>query len=211
MAEGLLDIVIRTLWIAGAALLISAAFSIPISLTIGLRKFRGRETLISIFNSLTGMPTVALGLFLYLLFSNRGPLGLLDLLYTPGAIIIGQAILILPIFVSILTNAIESVDPQLRDLAKTLGASESQASMAVLKEAKKGGVLAAVSAFNRGIAELGVALMIGGNLAGVTRVMTTQISLGISRGEIDMAINLGLVLIAIVFVLTLISNRLRRD
>ncbi len=211
MAEQLLDIVIRTLWISAGALLISAAFSIPVSLVIGLRRFRGRETLISIFNSLIGMPTVALGLFLYLLFSNRGPLGFLDLLYTPGAIIIGEAILIIPIFVSLLTSAIESVDPQLRDLARTLGASERQSAMAVLREARKGGILAAVSSFNRAIAELGVALMIGGNLASVTRVMTTQISLGISRGEIDMSINLGIALIAIVFVLTLISNRLRRE
>ncbi len=211
MSEQLLDIVLRTLWISGGALLIAAAFSIPISLAIGLHRFRGRGTLISIFNALIGLPTVALGLFLYLIFSHRGPLGFFELLYTPSAIIIGEAVLVIPIFVSLLTSAIEAVDPQLRDLAKTLGASERQAAIAVLKEARKGGILAAVSSFNRAIAELGVALMIGGNLAGVTRVMTTQISLGISRGEIDMSIQLGIVLIAIVFVLTVVANRLRRD
>jgi len=211
MSEQLLDVVLRTLYISGTALLLSALASLPIALTLGMRMFRGRETLISIFNSLLGIPTVALGLFLYMVFSNRGPLGFLDILYTPSAIIIGEAILIIPIFVSQLTSAIEAVDPQIKDLAKTLGASGRQTSFAVLKEARKGGILAAVSSFNRAVAELGVALMLGGNLLGVTRVMTTQISLGISRGEIMLSIETALVLLAIVFALTVIANRLRRD
>lgn len=158
-----------------------------------------------------GIPTVALGLILYLIFSNRGPLGFADLLYTPTAIIVGQAILITPIFISVLTNAIESVDPMIRDLAKTLGASERQTSLAILKEAKKGAILATVSSFNRAISELGVALMVGGNLLGVTRVMTTQIALGISRGEFILSLETTVVLLVIAFTLTLITNRLRRD
>lgn len=211
MSEQLLSIVLRSLWISGMALLLSALWSLPISLILGLRRFRGRETIISIFNSLLGIPTVALGLILYLIFSNRGPLGFADLLYTPTAIIVGQAILITPIFISVLTNAIESVDPMIRDLAKTLGASERQTSLAILKEAKKGAILATVSSFNRAISELGVALMVGGNLLGVTRVMTTQIALGISRGEFILSLETTVVLLVIAFTLTLITNRLRRD
>jgi tungstate transport system permease protein len=211
MSEQLLTIVLRSLWISGTALLLSALWSLPISFILGLRRFRGRETLISIFNALMGVPTVALGLILYLLFSNRGPLGFASLLYTPWAIIIGQAILITPLFISVLTSAIESVDPQIKDLAKTLGASGHQTSLAVLKEAKKGAILAAVSSFNRAVSELGVALMVGGNLLGATRVMTTQISLGVARGELLLSLEVTAVLLAITLTMTLIANRLRRD
>jgi len=211
MSEQLLDIVLRSIWISGTALLLSVLWSLPIALTLGLKKFRGRGTLISFFNAMLGIPTVALGLFLYMIFSHGGALGIFSLLYTPTAIMIGQAVLITPILVSLLTNAIESVDPEIRDLARTLGASERQASLAVLKEARKGGILAGVSAFNRAIAELGVALMLGGNILGLTRVLTTQIALGVNRGEIMLSIEATLVLLIIVFTLTIISNRFRRD
>ncbi|MGQ9788773.1 MAG: ABC transporter permease [Candidatus Hadarchaeaceae archaeon] len=211
MSEQLLSIVLRSLGISGMALLLSALWSLPISFILGLHKFRGRETIISIFNSFLGIPTVALGLILYLTFSNRGPLGFANLLYTPTAIMIGQAILITPIFISVLINAIESVDPLIRDLAKTLGASERQTSLTILKEAKKGTILAMVSSFNRAISELGIAMMLGGNLLGITRTMTTQIALGISRGELMLSLETTVVLLAIAFSLTLIANRLRRD
>ena len=211
MSEQLLDIVLRSLWISGTALLLSLAWSLPMALAIGLRKFQGRETLISFFNAMLGIPTVALGILLWLLLSHRGPAGFLGILYTPAAIILGQAILLTPIIVSLVIGAIEAVDPQIRDLARTLGASDRQAALAVLREARKGAVLAGVSAFNRGVSELGIALMLGGNIAGFTRVMTTQIALGVERGEILLSIELTVVLLAIVFVLTLIANRFRRD
>jgi tungstate transport system permease protein len=211
MSDQLLDIVIRSLWISGTALLLSLTWSIPISLTLGLKKFRGRQTAISIFNSLLAVPTVSLGLILYLIFSKAGPLGFLGILYTPTAIIIGQALLITPIVVSLMTSAIEAVDPRIRDLARTLGASERQASLAVLNEARKGSILAGVAAFNRAVAELGIALMVGGNLAGLTRVMTTEIALGINIGETILSIQLTVVLLCIVFGLTFFANLLRRE
>jgi tungstate transport system permease protein len=210
MSEQLFEIVLRSLWISGMALILSISWSLPIALALGLRRFRGRGTLISFFNAMLGIPTVALGLFLFMLLSNRGPLGFLSLLYTPSAIMLGQAILITPIIVSLLTSTIESVNPQIRDLARTLGASDRQASVAVLREAKVGGILAGIAAFNRAVAELGVALMLGGNLAGFTRVMTTQISLGIARGEILLSIQTTVVLLIIVFVLTYITNLVGR-
>ncbi|KUO39400.1 MAG: hypothetical protein APZ16_03395 [Candidatus Hadarchaeum yellowstonense] len=211
MSEQLLDIVLRSLWISGTALLLSLLWSLPLALILGLRRFRGRNTIISFFNAMLGVPTVALGLFLYLLFSRRGALGAFSLLYTPTAIMIGQAILITPILISLLTSAIEAVDPRIRDLARTLGASERQASLTILREARKGSILAGVSAFNRAIAELGIALMLGGNIEGLTRVMTTQIALGVNRGEIILSLEATLVLLAIVFTLTLIANRFRGD
>lgn len=207
----LLDIVIRSLLISGTALLISLLWSIPIALRLGLRRFRGRGTLISFFNAMLGIPTVALGLILYLILSRGGPLGILGLLYTPTAIIIGQAILITPIIVSLLTSAIEAVAPEIMDLARTLGASERQASLAVLGEARKGSILAGVVAFNRAVAELGIALMLGGNIAGLTRVMSTEIQRTTAAGEMLLSIQLAAVLLAIVFALTFLMNLLRRD
>lgn len=207
----LLNIVIRSLLISGTALLLSLLWSIPIALTLGLRRFRGRGTLISFFNAMLGIPTVALGLILYLILSRGGPLGILGLLYTPTAIIIGQAILITPIIVSLLTSAIEVVGPEIMDLARTLGASERQASLAVLGEARKGSILAGVAAFNRAVSELGIALMLGGNIAGWTRVMTTEIQRATAAGEMLLSIQLAAVLLVIVFALTFLINLLRRD
>ena len=207
----LLDIVIRSLLISGTALLLSLLWSIPLALTLGLRRFRGRRTLISFFNAMLGIPTVALGLILYLILSRGGPLGILGLLYTPTAIIIGQAILITPIIVSLLTSAIEAVGPEIMDLARTLGASERQASLAVLGEARKGSILAGVAAFNRAVSELGIALMLGGNIAGWTRVMTTEIQRTTAAGEMLLSIQLAAVLLVIVFAMTFLINLLRRD
>jgi tungstate transport system permease protein len=150
-------------------------------------------------------------LILYLIFSKAGALGFFGILYTPTAIIIGQALLITPILVSLLTSAIEAVDPQIKDLAKTLGASKRQVSLTVLREARKGGILAGVTAFNRAIAELGIALMVGGNIAGLTRVMSTEIALGIQTGEVVLSVQLTAVLLSIVFGLTFLANLMRRD
>jgi len=186
-------------------------WSIPIALGLSMREFRGKRVVKSIFTALIGMPTVALGLILYILFSNSGPLGPFQLLYSPSGIIIGQAVLITPLIVSFTVSALESVDPEIKDLARTLGASEGQSSLAVLGEAKKGATLAVVAAFNRAIAELGVAMIIGGNIYGYTQVLTTAISTEVTMGHTVLCIEMTAVLLAIVFSLTLLINLLRRD
>lgn len=207
----LVEIVARSLWISGTATLFAVLWSLPIAITLGLRKFRGRRVVRSVFQSLMGIPTVAIGLILYLLFSRGGALGFLDVLYTPAAIVIGQAILVTPVVVSLIASAIESIDPQIRDLAKTLGASERQASLAVVGEAKKGTLLAIVAAFNRAVSELGIALMVGGNIVGLTQVMTTRIQLEVARGEMLLSLQLTAILLLIVFALTFMINLLRKD
>jgi tungstate transport system permease protein len=207
----LLDIVLRSIWISGTATLLAVLFGLPLALLIGLRDFWGKRVLRAIFNTLLGIPTVALGLILFILFSRGGPFGPLGLLYTPWAMIIGQAILIAPIVISFMASALESVDPEIKDLARTLGANERQTSLAILSEAKRGVVLSIVAAFNRAISELGVAMMVGGNIYGYTRVITTTIALEAARGEIKLCIELTIILMAIVFGLTLFVNVLRRD
>jgi len=186
-------------------------WSLPIALGLSMRDFRGKRVVKSVFTALMGMPTVALGLILYLIFSNSGPLGPLHLLFSPTGIIIGEAFLITPIIVSFTFSALESVDPEIKDLARTLGASERQASLAVMSEAKKGTTLSIVAAFNRAIAELGVALMVGGNIRGYTQVLTTAISKEVAMGEIALCLEMTVVLLVIVFSLTMLINLLRRD
>lgn len=197
----LYGIVSRTIIFSGTAIILAALWGTPIAMLISLGNFRGKTIIKSFFNSLIGIPTVVLGLVLFLVLSNGGPLGFLGLLYTPAAIILGEAILVTPILISIMVNAIEAVDPDILSLAKTLGASESQASIAVLKEALNGVLLSNLASFNRAIAELGVALLVGGNIAGLTDVLTTAISRYIARGELDFAIALGIILMAIVFLI----------
>jgi tungstate transport system permease protein len=199
----LYGIVYRSLLFSGVAIVLATLWGTPIAMVISLKEFRGKGLVKTFFNSLIGIPTVVLGLVLFLAFSNGGPFGFLGLLYTPGGIIIGEAILVTPIIVSIATSAIEAVDPEIMTLAKTLGASESQASIAVLKEAVNGVLLSNVASFNRAIAELGVALLVGGNIAGLTDVLTTAISRYTARAEISYAIALGILLMVLVFLINL--------
>ncbi|MFQ5818949.1 MAG: ABC transporter permease [Candidatus Heimdallarchaeota archaeon] len=206
----IIEITVRSILVSGIAMLIAASWGAPLGLYIGIKEFPGKTLVKGFFNAMLGIPTVALGLILYLLFSRAGPLGAFHLLYTPYAIMIGQAILITPLMVSFITTAIEAVDPAIADLAKTLGASETQASLAVLKEGFSGVFLALVASFNRGIAELGVALMLGGNIRGVTRVLTTSIALQTTRGEIVLGVALAIILLFIVLVISITINILQR-
>ena len=179
-------------------------------MAIGMKTFPGKELVKGVFNALLGIPTVALGLILYLLLSRSGPLGFLHILFPPQAIMIGQAILITPIIVSLTTSAVESVDPEIKDLAKTLGASDVEASVAVLRESMGGVVLAIIASFNRAVAELGVALAVGGNIRGFTQVLTTTTALEITKGKIEYGITLTIILLAIVFAITILTNLLQR-
>lgn len=204
------NVALRSLLISGAATLIAVLWGTPASILIGLKEFRGKLLIKSFFNTMIGIPTVALGLILYLVFSRAGPLGFLHLLYTPSGIIIGEAILVTPIVISFVTSAIEAVDLQILNLAKTLGASDSQASVAVIREASNGIFLAGTACFNRAIAELGVALVVGGNIVDLTEVLTTSISRQTQIGNLDVGIALSIILMVIVFGITLTLSLLRR-
>jgi tungstate transport system permease protein len=205
-----IEITARSVLVSGSATLLSVLWGIPIATALGLYRFQGRFVLKGMFNALLGVPTVTLGLILYLFLSKSGPLGFMSILYDPLGIIFGQAILVTPIVVSFIASAIESVDPEIKDLAKTLGASEFDASMAVLKESLSGVVLAITASFNRAIAELGVALMVGGNISGRTSVLTTTIALETNKGNIALGIALAIILLLIVSTLSLSINLIQR-
>lgn len=210
LQDPIFQITIRSLHISGTATLLSVLWSLPLGIIVGMKTFPGKQLVKGIFNALLGMPTVALGLILYLLFSRSGALGFLHLFPSPQAIIIGQAILVTPIIVSLTTSAVESVDPEIKNLAKTLGASEVEASLTVLRESIGGVVLAIIASFNRAIAELGVALAVGANLRGETQVLTTVIAMEVNRGNIEYSIQLMIILLAIVFTITMLTNLLQR-
>lgn len=205
-----IEISIRAVLVSGSAMMLSVLWGLPVAMLLGLKRFPGRFLVKGFFNAMLGMPTVTLGLILYLFFSNAGPVGFLRLLYSPTAMIVGQAILITPITVSFIANAIESVDPEIKSLAKTLGASEIEASIAVLKESSSGVLLALTASFNRAIAELGVVFMVGGNIAHLTSVLTTTIALETNKGEIALAIALAIILLFIVSALSLTVNLIQR-
>lgn len=206
----LMEIILRSLALSGLATVLAACWSIPLGVVIGLGRFRGRVAVKGAFNALMGVPTVTIGLVLYLAFSRSGPLSALHLLYTPLAIVVGQSVLITPIVVSFVANTLEAVDPVIKDLALTLGASEAQARLAVVRESLSGVLLAVTASFNRAIAELGVALMVGGNIRGATRVLTTAIAMEIGRGDVALSIALAVVLMSIVAAVNLSMNLMQR-
>lgn len=189
------DIAIRSIAISGSATILSTTWSLPASYHLAVRG-AGRWVE-AIMESLVGIPTVLLGLLLYFLFSASGPLGSLGLLYTPTAIIIGEAILITPLLIAVTYRSMRPVVRDKAELAISLGASRSQMLAIILRETWSGVIASTIMGFSRALGELGIAMMVGGNIAGYTRVMTTAIALGVSRGEFEEALALGLILLAI--------------
>jgi tungstate transport system permease protein len=197
----LLEIVFLSLKVSGIALVIATAGGLPLGALIGLKRFPGRGVIISLTNTFMGLPPVVAGLFLYLVLSRSGPMGFMGLLYTPSAMIMAQAILAFPIIVSLSHSAIVSVDPVIRQAALSLGATHLQVTAAVIQEARYGILSGIVAAFGRVMAEVGAILIVGGNIAGYTRVMTTTIALETDKGTFELALALGVVLLVISLVI----------
>ena len=205
----LAEIVVRTLWISGSATLLSSTWSILLSYYLS-RAAKASRLIVSILEGLVGVPTVLVGLLLYMVLSRSGPLGFLGLLYTPCGIIIGQAILVTPLIASTSYRVLNKAWSEYGELALTLGASNRQAAALVLREALPGILASIIMGFSRATGELGVALMIGGNIRGYTRVLTTAIALEVSRGEFEDALALGGVLVLIVVAISLCTRILKR-
>jgi tungstate transport system permease protein len=208
--------VYRTIYVAGLGTLLACVWSIPIAVVLGLYNFRGKWFIKGIFNALIGIPTVALGLLMYLFLSRQGELGAFHLLYTLNGMAISQAILITPIIVSFTANALGTADTQLRDLAKTLGASALRTNLTLIRETIWSMMLSVTAAFNRGFGELGIATIVGGSLVGSgtlfsgTRVLTTAIAIEINFGAFDVAMAYAIILMAIVIALALIISLIER-
>ncbi|MGZ7135742.1 MAG: ABC transporter permease [Methanobacterium sp.] len=205
----LIEITIRSLYISLSATLIASLIAIPIGGMIYYYDFYGKRTLINLIQTLYSVPTVIVGLFLFLLISQQGPLADLNLLFTPEGMIIGQVLLILPILIGFTITALIGVSKQIKELAIALGANAYQTITTIIKEARYAIMGAVILGFGRAISEVGVAILIGGNIRGFTRVFTTTISLETSKGNIVLSIALGLILLAIALIINLILNYLQ--
>jgi tungstate transport system permease protein len=207
----LLQIAALSLYISLCATLIAALITIPLGGLIHFREFRGKQALITLIETLYSVPTVIVGLLVYFLISKSGPLGFLGLLYSPEGMILGQAVLILPIILGLVISALSGISRNIRDTIVSLGATEFQGIFEIIGEARFAILSGVILGFGRAISEVGVAMMIGGNIRGETRVLTTAIALGTGMGEFSLAMALGIILLAIsmmvVFLMKFIARR----
>jgi tungstate transport system permease protein len=205
-----LGISLVSIKIATASTLIASAVGVPLGFSIASSEFRGKGLVITVFNTLLALPTVVVGLMVYSLLSRQGPLGSLNLLFTPLAMIIGQFVLALPIITALSISAVQHVDARARDTALTLGASKRQAARVVLSEGRFALFAAIIAGFGRVFAEVGVSMMLGGNIRFYTRNIPTAIALETGRGEFALAIALGLILLAVAFGINILFQCLQR-
>ena len=191
------QIVLFSLRVSSFAIVLASFFGVPIGFLMAIKDFKGKNISLILLNNALAIPTVVIGLLIYSFISRVGPLGYFGLLYTPTAVIIGQFVLSLPIVIALTNSAIQGIDIKVRNTALTLGATELQAAWTVIKEARYAVMSAVIVGFGRNIAEVGAAMMLGGNIKGSTRTMTTAISLETSKGEFGFGIALGIILLFI--------------
>lgn len=189
---------------------LAAVIGIPCAMAITICKFKGRGIIILFLNTLIAIPTVVIGIFCYSLLSRHGPLGNLGLLFTPAGIILGETLLALPITTSLTIAAVQAADPRLILTCKSLGASLTQQARTILYETRFAVVAAIVTAFGRVISEVGVAMILGGNIKGFTRTMTTAIALETSKGEFSLGLGLGILLLIVALGLNLFLYLLQK-
>ena len=196
----LYQIIWTSLSISLSAVLVAALIGVPLGVLVALGDFTGKQLLRQMLNALMAMPTVMIGLILYGLLSRQGPLGALGLLYTPAAVIVGESLLITPIILNLSITAVETADRRLLSTLQSLGADRWQQLLLVLSETRFAVLAAIVMGFGRAIGEVGAAMMLGGNIAGLTRTMTTAIALETSRGDFELGLALGIGLLLIAFI-----------
>jgi tungstate transport system permease protein len=202
-------IILLSLRVTGLALLISAIMGVPLGALLGLRAFPGRGLVVALVYTGMGLPPVVAGLLIYLLLSRAGPLGALGWLFTPRAMVAAQTIISLPLIAGLTSAAVQGVDPALRLQVRSLGATPGQVMRAVLWEARAGVLVAVLAGFGSIISEVGAVMLVGGNIQGETRVLTTAIVLETRTGAFDRALALAAVLLAITFLINALVLRLQ--
>ena len=194
----LIEIVLLSLGVSLSAVAIAALLGLPLGAAIAVGRFPGRQTVIVVLNALMGLPPVVVGLLVYLLLSRAGPLGALGILFTPSAMVVAQTILILPIIAALSRQAIEDAWREYEEQLHSLGAGRMSAALTLLWDTRFSLLTTILAGFGRAAAEVGAVMIVGGNIDGVTRVMTTTIALETSKGDLPLALGLGMILIAIV-------------
>jgi tungstate transport system permease protein len=197
---GLWQVVALSVRVSGTATLLAAVIGLPLAAWLVLTRFRGRGAIIAVLDGLMGLPPVVVGLAVYLMLSRAGPLGPLGLLFTPSAMVIAQTLLVLPVVAALARQTLEDESRGCGTYLRSLGASRLESARTLLWEARFSLVTAVLAGFGRAAAEVGAVMIVGGNIDGVTRVMTTAIALETSKGDLSFALALGLVLVALVLV-----------
>ncbi len=198
--SGVLEVARLTLVVSGIALAISSALGIPVGAWLGLRQFSGRGLVRALIYTGMGLPPVVVGLAVYLLLSRQGPMGNLDWLFTPAGMVLAQVVIAFPIVAGLTSAALEGLDPELPLQVRSLGANARQEAVAMLRQARTGVVAALLAAFGGIISEVGAAMLVGGNIEGKTRVLSTAIVLETRRGAFATALVLGGVLLILAFI-----------
>ena len=197
----LYGIVLLSLQVSLTAVGIATVIGLPLGAALAIRRFFGRQVLLVTLNALMGLPPVVVGLVVYLLLSRAGPLGELGLLFTPTAMVIAQAILVIPIIAGLSRQVLEDAWHEYEEQLRSLGATATAAAATLLWDTRYSLVTVVLAGFGRAAAEVGAVIIVGGNIDGVTRVMTTAISLETSKGDLPLALGLGLILVAVVFLI----------
>ena len=205
----LAGIVLLSLRVSLAATLIACVVGMPIGALLAVGRFPGRRTLIVLFNGLMGLPPGVVGLLVYLLLSRAGPLGQFGLLFSPTAMVIAQAVLVTPIVAALTRQVVADSWSEYREQLRSLGASRGRAAATLLWDGRFSLSTAALAGFGRAIAEVGAVMIVGGNIDGVTRVMTTTIALETSKGDLPLALALGFILITVVLAINAVAYALR--
>lgn len=210
LSPDIVDAVRTSLTVAAGATLFASLIGIPLGLLVGTSEFPFKRLAVTALNSLMAVPTVVVGLFIYGFISRSGPLGGWGLLFTPAAIVIGGSLLAAPIVAHYTLGAAHAADPRILPTALTLGAGRFRAARTLASEIRAGLLAAVIAGFARVVSEVGVAMMLGGNIRGYTRTMTTAIALETGKGEFAFGMALGIVLLAVVFAINAGFNLLRR-
>jgi tungstate transport system permease protein len=206
----LIEIIGLSLKVTLTAVVIATLIGFAVGGVLAVYRFPGRGAVAALLNALMGLPPVVAGLFVYLLLSNAGPLGVLQLLYTPGAMVIAQVILVTPIVAALTRQTCEDLFEEYRDQLRSLGASSAEVVMTLLWDGRYRLITAVLAGFGRAIAEVGAVMIVGGNIDHVTRTMTTAIALETSKGNIALALALGMILLSLALVVNVALMGIRR-
>lgn len=200
--QEILGIVSLSLMVSGTAAVLGSAVAIPIGTWLGISNFRGKQLIMRLIYTLMALPPVLAGLVVYLLLSRSGPLGMLELLFTPAAMIAAQFLLVTPIVTGLTSAAVASKERLIYDHARSLGANRRQAMWAVISESRTGIIAGIMTGFGRAFAEVGAVMLVGGNIRGQTRVLTTSIVMETRQGNFELAIALGIILLILSFIVS---------
>jgi tungstate transport system permease protein len=199
------QVVMTSLKLSVSSTFLASIISIPLAISIARKKFKSKKFINIILNTLLSLPTVVIGIFVYSIISRRGVLGELELLFTPLGIIIGQVLLIIPLITALIRNVIFSLDEKLYKTAISIGASRRQKFKLLILEARYGIIGAVIAAFGRVLGEIGISMMLGGNIQGVTRTITTAMSLETNKGRFAFAMALGIILLLLSFLINFVT------